>query len=78
MMVDDGIGYVCRTYGFAVLRCADSSDNAVCAYVSLGEPLRATGSISANELRSALTSESRACKPQRVAVDSNGNVNLVE
>ena len=78
MMVDDGFGYVCKTYQFAVLRCADSSDNAVCAYVSLGEPLRATGSVPANDLRSSLTSQSRVCKMQRVAVDSNGNVNLVE
>jgi len=78
MMVDDGIGYVCKNYQFAVLRCADSSDNAVCAYVSLGEPLRATGSVSANDLCSSLTSQSRVCKMQRVAVDSNGNVNLVE
>jgi hypothetical protein len=78
MMVDDGFGYVCRTYTFAVLRCADSSDNAVCAYVSLGDSLRATGPIPANDSRLSLRSQSRSCKMQRVAVDSRGNVNLVE
>ena len=78
MMVDDGFGYVCRTYQFAVLRCADSSDNAVCAYVSLGDSFRATGPIPANDSRLSLRSQSRSCKMQRVAVDSRGNVNLVE
>jgi len=78
MMVDEGIGYLCKNERLAILRCADSSDKAVCTYVYLGEPLRETGSVSTTDLRSSLTARTRACTTQRVTVDRNGNVILVE